>query len=165
MMRMHADEEDLLNQQNTYDPGGEDDPAGEEPVEPAEGEDPELAAERGPGARSADPRQQKMFDTIVKQALQALTTPSGARTLFLAAQQSGDAAQAIAQLAQKALEGVQQAAGAAGVELDPAAVQAATQPVVAVMAKLCQEGGLTPDAGQTTQDALAMLGGGDGAAQ
>ena len=22
MMRMHADEEDLLNQQNTYDPGG-----------------------------------------------------------------------------------------------------------------------------------------------
>ena len=27
------------------------------------------------------------------------------------------------------------------------------------MAKLCQEGGLTPDAGQTTQDALAMLGG------
>lgn len=165
MMRMRPDEEDLRNQQHTYDPGGEDDMGGEEPVEPTEGEDPELAAERAGQKRTADPRQQKMFDTIVKQALQALTSPSGARTLFMAAQQSGNAAQAIAQLAQKALEGVQQAAGAAGIELDPAAVQAATQPVIGVMAKLCQEGGLTPDAGQTTQEALSMLEGSDGPAQ
>ena len=102
MMRMHADEEDLLNQQNTYDPGGRR-PRGEEPVEPAEGKT-RVGRRARPGSTPADPRQQKMFDTIVKQALQALTTPSGARTLFLAAQQSGDAAQAIAQLAQKALE-------------------------------------------------------------
>lgn len=166
MARMHPDEEDLLNQQATYDPMGEDDPMGEEPVEPVEGMDPEIAAERGAaGPRAADPRQQKMFDTIVKQALQALTTPAGARTLFTAAQQSGNAAQAIAALAQKALEGVQQAAGAAGVQLDPAATQAAAQPVISVLAKLCQEGGLTDNADRTAQDALSMLEGGDGAAQ
>jgi len=116
--------------------------------------------------KPAGPAEQKMFDTAAKQALLMLTSEQGAKALMTLAQSSG-AAQAIAEMTMRVLEGVMKAASGAGVKVHPDVVPAAAKTSALVLAGLMQEAGLSDDAQATAQDAVALMeqqqGGGDGA--
>ena len=133
-----------------------------------EGMDPELAAERaGMGEmedddmaegnpRQATPVEQRAYETMARQALSLLTSDAGAQAVASRAELAGPE-RAIAQSVSEVLDGVEEAAQAAGVRVPPDVRAAATKPVVLVLAKLMAEGGMTRDPAALVRDALAML--------
>lgn len=115
---------------------------------------PEAPAQ--PEGRQASPREQKMFDTMARQALLMLTSESGAEALMALAQARGPA-EAIANQVRDALQGVQQAAMTAGIEVTPDVVSASARACAQALAQLMAEGGAVEDPAPLAAEAVAMM--------
>lgn len=97
--------------------------------------------------QQADPQEQRMFETASKQAAKALMTEQGARAIYRDAKVNGPDS-AIASAVQRTISGIAQAAKSKGVQIPPAALQAAMQAVAQVLVALMVQSGLAKDAEQ-----------------
>ena len=141
---------EAMNEQEMADTGDAEGPGEDQ-------QDPNEDAEEGEGAaRDATPEEQKMFDTMGRQALELLTSDAGARTLYRLAQSVGPE-KALAQVISSTFEGVEQAAMGAGVKLPEALKPAVAQPVVMAMCALLAKGGLVKDPQTTAQSVMQLL--------
>ena len=97
--------------------------------------------------QQADPQEQRMYEMASKQAAKALMTEQGARMVYREARANGPDA-AIASAVQRTMAGIAQAAKSKGVQIPPAALQAAMQAVAQVLVALMVQAGLAKDAEQ-----------------
>jgi hypothetical protein len=150
------DEEARLNESARMQPGQQPAPA----PQPTEGMDPEIAAERaGAGPRPASPEEEKLFASMVKQALQFLTSKEAGDFLLASVKAKGPEA-ALAEAVGEALAGITQAAASAGVELPEEVKGAAAQAATNALAGLMAKGGMTQDPQALAAAAMQMLHGG-----
>ena len=110
-----------------------------------------------------DGMKQGAFDTMVRQALGALTSEQSAAAVAEDAAARGPEA-AIAEAVDRALEGIVTAAQKAGVRLPPEAVKGAAVAVAGAMSSMMAEAGGTEDPKALLQAVMQILseGGGEG---
>jgi hypothetical protein len=96
---------------------------------------------------AADPKTQGMFDNVVRQGLQAVTSPEVSGRVAQDAQARGPDA-AVAEAIMQALQGIKQAAQRSGVDIPPEAMQAAAVAIAQVMIAMMVDSGMAqnPDA-------------------
>jgi hypothetical protein len=104
-----------------------------------------------------DAKQQKAFDTVLKQGLGAVTNPEAAQQVAADAQQRGPAS-AIAAAVDQALEGVTMAAQQAGVQLTPEIIGPAAKALALLMAAMMVESGFSGDVQELAMQALQEMG-------
>lgn len=131
------DEEDLMNS-----------PADEPAQEPEGGE--------SSGGREASPQEQKMFDTLARQALKMLLTDDATEMIIAGAKAKGGE-QAIADAVTQVLQVAVQAAASAGVQVPADVLHAAAQPPVQVLCKVAEQAGFVQDADQAAGQVLDMV--------
>lgn len=93
---------------------------------------------------AADPKTQGMFDKVVRQGLQAVTSPEVSNRVAQDAQTRGPEA-AIAEAVMQALQGIKQAAQRSGVEIPPEAMQASAVAIAQVMIAMMVDAGMAGD--------------------
>ncbi len=91
-----------------------------------------------------DPRMQGMFDKVVQQGLQGVTSPEVSGSLAEDAMQRGPE-QAIAEAVVQVLNGVKQSAAEGGVELPPDVMQAAAVAIAQVLVAMMVDSGMADD--------------------
>lgn len=109
----------------------------------------------------ADARAQAIFDKLGRMALQELSKPEAANAIGSTAKTMG-AAPAIAQALQAVMGGIVDAAGKAGVEVPPDAIEQAQIAIAGVLASMLSEAGLADNPDQVMAEVAKLMGGGGG---
>lgn len=99
---------------------------------------------------AADPKVQGMFDKVVRQGLQAVTSPKVSERVKQDAQARGPEA-AIVESVTQALMGIKQAAERSGLQLPPEVLQAAAVAIAQVMIAMMVDSGMAKDPGALMQ--------------
>lgn len=103
----------------------------------------------------ADPRAQRMFDTLLRHGMQGMTDDDVAERVAEGAQ--SDPAQAVAAAVQEVLAGVTQAAQQAGVQVPQEVAQAAAVNVAQVVVAMLKDSGMVDDPAATMREVLGYL--------
>jgi hypothetical protein len=108
---------------------------------------------------AADPKTQSMFDNVVRQGLQAVSSPEVSQRVAQDAQTRGPDA-AITEAVIQALQGIKQAAQRSGVEIPPEVMQAAAVAMAQVMISMMVDSGMVDDPDGTLKAVMMALKGG-----
>lgn len=111
------------------------------------------------GPRPAGAAEQRMFETMARQALMMITSDGGARALLRLAKSQGPG-KAIAEMVSRVLDGVAQAAQSAGVQVAGDVRPAVVKTVVTVLSRLLVNGGVGEDPESIAAEAMEMIDGG-----
>ena len=114
-------------------------------------------ADKQQSGKPADPKTQRLFEVASQQAAKALTSEKGARMVYREAKTSGPDV-AIANAVKQTMQQIAQAAKAKGVEIPPAALQAAAQAVAQVLVALMVQAGMAKDADQLMAAVMQKMG-------
>lgn len=108
---------------------------------------------------AADPKTQGMFDNVVRQGLQAVSTPEVSNRVAQDAQARGPDG-AIVEAVIQALQGIKQAAQRSGVNIPPEVMQAAAVAISQVMISMMVDAGMVEDPDATMKAVMMALKGG-----
>lgn len=142
------DEDQLLNEQSRVTPGAAQEPPAEEPVE---GPDPELGA-----SREASEEEERMFATMVKQVLVAVSSEESTEMVLAIAKNKGPA-EAVAEVVANIVSAIQRSAGSAGIQITDEVGTAAAGIAVADLAGDLAKARLAEDAQATAVEAMDMI--------
>lgn len=105
---------------------------------------------------AADPKTQGMFDRVLRQALQAITSPGISTGVAKDVQTRGPEA-AVAEAVLQALQGVKGAAQKSGVELPPELMQSSAVALAQAMTSIMMDAGMTQNPDAVLKGAVQLL--------
>lgn len=158
---MMLDEEAVANERGRMLPSDVPPPG----PEPQEGIDPEIAAERAAReppqeaaaeSRPATPREEKMFNTLLKQSLLFLTSKQSTDFIAASSEAKGPE-QALADSVSAVVGNAVEAAGAGGILIPDPVKGAATQVALRTLALLMVKGGVADDPQALISGATALM--------